>query len=1015
MSSEKLGSAKELLKGNLGGSWDLLEGCEGNYTELGVAKNFGGAAAAYSLRDIGAMNSRVVKVRRDSGETTDPEEDFSANQVQGGGLQDWVNGKLEAALPADVATAAAAYSLRKVKASYGIPTTVVNGTENFPAIVPLAGSAVNIGNGFTVHRFADGVADSGSVTVSNETITVTAIASGTGSFSAGCRLKGLADGKQYTVSGEFRVTSQGADGDGVALVDISDDTVGTDEDSITTASTTFTPFFIDAGYNSGSNGNHIDFQANSSGSNSGTITAEFRNIKIIENNNSAVRIRRSSDDEEVVVGFDSNDKVSASSPITATPSGSTTASTLGDFLNESNINIGMGNSFFDQNDQVDMTGVSATGFTATIAKNNTSDIDIRAGGQAYPNVKKGTITLSYNIVQNTLSNSFTIQLWQLVSGQGYEIVDTVSAGTTGTRSITFENTDATGSIVRFVSSDHLVNDGEVLKISDLSITASKHTATVHTWYDQAAANNAVQETATNQPQVAANGAVLADGLLFDDSDDFLQSSNQVLTGTGNNSLYCVVKTLADNGYIAGSAGTGVGMSIYAGTTKFILSNNNSAGTTAQDTIPMINNKTVLVSANFDDGTTDSLNLNGNSNEYANGSSAYSITAGPKFTIGARDGSAVEAVMYKGSIQEIIAYDSFQGANRFKIESNINNYYGLYNDENDIIQSTWQNDGSEGTFTSTSVDGFTYENSSNTAFIGVTLSNTLALNDSVFVSFNATGVTHPDSSNQSPQIRLRDGVGSGSSGASTVINQVTNGFNSFTLTYNDSGKSNGQHIVFSEGDTGGDPVTISDFKVSRVARNGFVDTWYDQSGNGHDVSQSTPANQPKIILNGGQDSQGIHFDQDQSLSRSDSGTPVQASAFFTLVATRDENTTRPTLAGAGADIAWNTDDNFMLRANSENSRTTTTNAMDTERNREYLLSVSVNSSRVPKFYINENTETESALTADIGNAFKYIGGDSGANATFGLNGRINEAIAFNGDKTSDVDAIRANQNSYYNTY
>ena len=63
----------------------------------------------------------VVRVRRSPGDTTDAiddEERFSANQVQSGVLEDWVNGKLETTLPADVDTAAAAYSLRKVKASY---------------------------------------------------------------------------------------------------------------------------------------------------------------------------------------------------------------------------------------------------------------------------------------------------------------------------------------------------------------------------------------------------------------------------------------------------------------------------------------------------------------------------------------------------------------------------------------------------------------------------------------------------------------------------------------------------------------------------------------------------------------------------------------------------------------------------------------------------------------------------------------------------------------------------------
>ena len=123
MSSEHLASAKSTLKGNLGGNWNILDGASGQYQDLGVARRFGGAAAAYSLRDIGAMNGRVVRVRREPHDTDaaiNDEADFSANQVQSGSLEDWVNGKLETTLPADVATAAAAYSLRKVKASYGL-------------------------------------------------------------------------------------------------------------------------------------------------------------------------------------------------------------------------------------------------------------------------------------------------------------------------------------------------------------------------------------------------------------------------------------------------------------------------------------------------------------------------------------------------------------------------------------------------------------------------------------------------------------------------------------------------------------------------------------------------------------------------------------------------------------------------------------------------------------------------------------------------------------------------------
>jgi hypothetical protein len=70
MSSEKLASAKDQLKGDLGGSWNILEGSESNYTDLGIARRFGGSSAAYSLRDIGAMNGEVVRVRREPHDTS---------------------------------------------------------------------------------------------------------------------------------------------------------------------------------------------------------------------------------------------------------------------------------------------------------------------------------------------------------------------------------------------------------------------------------------------------------------------------------------------------------------------------------------------------------------------------------------------------------------------------------------------------------------------------------------------------------------------------------------------------------------------------------------------------------------------------------------------------------------------------------------------------------------------------------------------------------------------------------
>ena len=86
MSSEHLASAQNVLKGNLAGAWDILSGSQGEYTDLGIARRFGGSAAAYSLRDIGAMNGRVVKVRRSS---DGDERDFSAGAIASGGLESY--------------------------------------------------------------------------------------------------------------------------------------------------------------------------------------------------------------------------------------------------------------------------------------------------------------------------------------------------------------------------------------------------------------------------------------------------------------------------------------------------------------------------------------------------------------------------------------------------------------------------------------------------------------------------------------------------------------------------------------------------------------------------------------------------------------------------------------------------------------------------------------------------------------------------------------------------------------
>ena len=389
-----------------------------------------------------------------------------------------------------------------------------------------------------------------------------------------------------------------------------------------------------------------------------------------------------------------------------------------------------------------------------------------------------------------------------------------------------------------------ISDGDVIYFRDMVVTRVTK-----------AQQDAVQGTAAYQPKIAENGALLADGIDFDGTDDFLQTSTQVLTGTetGANSMYVVLKqTTGDAGYICGSASTSVGadqigQSLYGNNngSYFALSNGNNIDSPERDKITIIQGSTALVSANYSNNNTNTLNKNANNNGYLNGTEAYDFNAGSKFTIGARDGSTATAVLFNGSMKEIIAYNSDQSDNRFKIESNINNYYGLYNDEyewDDATNTEWQNHVTDGTttFTANGKDGFTITATGNNIsnFKYAITSPSTASDDYYQVSFN---VDDPDGLFTNAQLRAT------ATGAGATSQTIDNGFNALSLR---TGSSFEYMAINSNGGGSSKTATLSDFKISLIARDGLVETWYDQSGNGNNATQASALKQPHIVEHGG---------------------------------------------------------------------------------------------------------------------------------------------------------------------
>ena len=208
------------------------------------------------------------------------------------------------------------------------------------------------------------------------------------------------------------------------------------------------------------------------------------------------------------------------------------------------------------------------------------------------------------------------------------------------------------------------------------------------WYDQSGnRNDAIQASTPNQPLIVLAGTFLNE-IVFDGTNDFLQTDNQVLTGTetGANGIYAVVKvTSNDSGYVAGSvadpSGDKVGQSIYAdgaSNNKFILTNGSDANATDFDNITIVESSFCLVSACYTNQSENTLQVNGGTTGYANGTDPYNFNAGTKFTIGHRERGAgtTGATMLNGSLKEIIAFDLDTTDSRTAIQNDMLTHYGI---------------------------------------------------------------------------------------------------------------------------------------------------------------------------------------------------------------------------------------------------------------------------------------------------------------------------------------------------
>ena len=203
---------------------------------------------------------------------------------------------------------------------------------------------------------------------------------------------------------------------------------------------------------------------------------------------------------------------------------------------------------------------------------------------------------------------------------------------------------------------------------------------------------------------------------------------------------------------------------------------------------------------------------------------------------------------------------------------------------------------------------------------------------------------------------------------------------------------------------GETYSIAGIPAYSNTVNGFVETWYDQSGNGNDATQLTAGSQPKIVSGGSLVAGGLEIDGvDDFLSTSGISItqPISTFSVFTPSAAIGA------LYGANNHSLFTSSTNLLVMNNGTPLISTNSFSLGTEN----VVSAISNS----------------ALSESYVNGVEWASGNSGTNGISGtlyvgrntigrtLDGLITELIIYPSDQSANRPAIETNINSHYDIF
>ena len=255
------------------------------------------------------------------------------------------------------------------------------------------------------------------------------------------------------------------------------------------------------------------------------------------------------------------------------------------------------------------------------------------------------------------------------------------------------------------------------------------------------------------------------------------------------------------------------------------------------------------------------------------------------------------------------------------------------------------------------------------------------------------------------LRLRTSGTNTSVGSSSVSNG-----NNQDITLNLTGSAGYLAMTFVA--SSGGTITFNSIKV--LPKSGFVETWYDQSGNSNDAVQETKVSQPKIVIDGSLISKGLDFDGTDDFLQLDAALgATDAQSIFGVVEldaldgstelildNRDGGGDGSAYLAASNQFRYLFDSNSPLAQLSASTDTSLVSAFKTSSD----VAIGIDGGTLDTA---SNTETLSVTTAP------RIGSRSFSSGALFFSGEIAELVLYNTDKSADRTAVETNIANHYN--